>query len=117
MCSQLLEESRHWRATVEYHGSRGQQTVYLMDDGLMGGCSYWFIAHYQGQWPWDAIRDFDPGATVRMIAAGKMRLIKGRWPESVANMLAEPPHTAAPEPTATSRGHLVSFASPGGRVS
>jgi len=117
MCLPLLEEHRHWRATVEYHGSRGQQTVYLMDDGLMGGCYYWFIARYQGQWPWDAVRDFDPGATVRMIEAGKMRLVRGRWPESVLKMLAEPPHAAAPERAAESRGHLVSSDSPGGTVS
>jgi len=79
--------SRHWRATVEYHGSRGQQTVYLMVDGLIGGTYCWLIANSSSQWP-STERAYDAKATARMIEVGKMRLIKGRWPDIVLELLA-----------------------------
>jgi len=94
MSLELLEMSRHWRATVEYHGSRGQQTVYLMDDGLIGGAYCWLIADSSGRWP-TRERACDPKATARMIEAGKMRLIKGQWPGVVLELLAQPPNAAS----------------------
>jgi hypothetical protein len=87
---ELLETDRHWRATAEYHGSRGRQIAYLMDDGLIGGGYYWLIAHSPGQWPSAADR-YKPAATARMIEAGKMRLIKGQWPDVVLELLAQSP--------------------------
>jgi hypothetical protein len=99
----LWETSRHWRATVEYHGSRRQQTLYLMDNGLMGGTFYWFIAHYQGRWPWEAFRDYDTAATVRMIEAGKMRLVKGKWPDTVLARLVPPPNLPKPQESPSQR--------------
>jgi hypothetical protein len=42
---------------------------------------YWFIADHQGEWPWEAVRPYDPGATARMVEGGKMRLVKGQWPD------------------------------------
>ena len=78
---EALETVPQWRATVEYHGSHGRQTVCLMESTLMDGSHYWFIADYQGEWPWQAIRPFDPAATGRMVEGGKMRLVKGQWPD------------------------------------
>jgi hypothetical protein len=82
MSRELLETSRLWQATVEYHGSRGPQTVYLMDDGLIAGGYYWLVANNRTQWP-ETVRPYDPKATARMIEAGKMRLLKGQWPDLV----------------------------------
>ena len=84
-----LEMIPQWRATVEYHGSHGRQTICLMESGIMDGRHYWFIADHQGGWPWEAVRPFDPGATALMAEGGKMRLVKGRWPDIVSTILAQ----------------------------
>jgi hypothetical protein len=84
-----LETTPQWRVTVEYHGRRGRQTVCLMESRLTDGRLYWFIADYQGEWPWEAVRPFDPVATARMAECGKMRLVKGRWPGIVSTILAQ----------------------------
>jgi hypothetical protein len=81
-----LEELQDWQATVEYHGSQGQQTRCLLR-GRAPGWYYWFIADYQGEWPWQAAREYHPKTTARMVKLGAMRLVKGRWPDPVAAML------------------------------
>ena len=43
MSGHILESSGRWRATAEYHGSRGPSTAYLMDDGLIVGSHYWLV--------------------------------------------------------------------------
>jgi hypothetical protein len=93
MYQELFETSRLWRASVGYQGSRGPQTVYLMDDGRISGGYYWLIANNPAQWP-QIVRPYDLKVTARMIEAGKMRLLKGEWPEGVLEllgMLPEPP--------------------------
>jgi hypothetical protein len=87
MSRELLETSRLWRATVDYQGSRGPATVYLMDDGRIAGGCYWLIANNPTQWP-ETSRPYDPKATAHMIASGKMRLLKGKWPDVVLELLA-----------------------------
>lgn len=82
------EASPRWQATVEYDGHNGRQTILLMDDRLDKGRYYWFIVHYRGRWPWQAIRAFDARGTARLVAEGKIRLIKGTWPAVVADILA-----------------------------
>jgi hypothetical protein len=86
---ETLEKLQRWRATVEYHGTDGQQTLCLMEDGLVDGAYYWFIADYQGGLPWEAVRCYDPSSTVRMMEEGTMRLVKGQWPERVSPILAQ----------------------------
>jgi hypothetical protein len=103
MLLELLETGRHWRATVDYHGSRGRQTVYLMDDGLIGGGYHWLIADYLGQWPRTSCA-WDAQATARMIQIGKMRLIRGQWPEVILGLLAQPPSSTSSDQI--SRGSL-----------
>jgi hypothetical protein len=83
-----LEKLPHWQATVEYHGSQGEQIICLLQRGLLGEL-HWIIADYQGDWPWQAVREYDPIATARMVELGKMRLVKGQWPDTVADMLAQ----------------------------
>ena len=90
MSLEVLEADRLWRATAEYYGSRGQQIVYLMDNGSIGGGYYWLIAHSPEQWPSAADR-CNPETTARMIEAGKMRLIKGQWPDVILELLAQWP--------------------------
>lgn len=97
MYLQLLESNRHWRVTAEYHGSRGQQIAYLMDDGLIGGQHYWLITDGPDQWP-TMHRDCNPRTTARMIEAGKLRLIHGCWPNVVLNVLAAAPDSVSPDP-------------------
>jgi hypothetical protein len=84
-----LESIPHWRATVEYHGSHGRQTVCLMESRVIVGRHFWFITDYQGECPWEAVRPYDPGATARMVEGGKMRLVNGRWPDIVSAILAQ----------------------------
>ena len=90
MSGHILESSGRWRATAEYHGSRGPSTAYLMDDGLIAGSHYWLVATEHCQWP-SRVSAFDPSRTARMIEAGKMRLVKGQWPDVVLNFLAMAP--------------------------
>ena len=95
MSGHLLESSRRWRATAEYHGSRGPRTVYLMDDGLIGSSYYWLLTT-ERQWP-SAVWAYDHTSAARMIAAGKMRLVKGQWPDDVLKLLAMPPNSQTAE--------------------
>jgi len=96
MSGHILESSERWRATAEYHGSRGPSTAYLMDDGLIAGSHYWLVATERCQWP-STVSPFDPNRTARMIEAGKMRLVKGQWPDDVLKLLAMPPNSQTAE--------------------
>jgi hypothetical protein len=87
-----LERSRNWQATVEYYGSGGQQTICLLHDGIINGGHHWFIPDYAGARPWGTVRKFDPRAAARMVASGKMRLVKGQWPRSVVQQMKHQPH-------------------------
>ena len=84
-----LESIPQWRATVEYHGSHGRRTACLMESRIMDSRYFWFIADYRGELPSEAVRPFDPDATSRMVEGGKMRLLKGQWPDIVSTILAE----------------------------
>ena len=95
MSGHLLESSRRWRATAEYYGSRGRRTVYLMDDGLIGSSYYWLLTT-ERQWP-SAVWAYDHNSAARMIEVGKMRLVKGQWPDVVLNLLAMPPDAQSVE--------------------
>jgi hypothetical protein len=88
MFVELLEQNRRWRATAEYHGSRGQLIICLMDDGLIGGGYYWLFVSPQTKCPLSSI-DCRPGTTARLIEAGKLRLIKGQWPDEILTLLAQ----------------------------
>ena len=95
MSGHLLESSRRWRATAEYHGSSGPRTVYLMDDGLIGSSYYWLLTT-ERQWP-SAVWAYDHNSAARMIEVGKMRLVKGQWPDDVLKLLAMPPNSQTAE--------------------
>ena len=81
---EALEKTDSWQATAVYDGSQGRLTLCLLHDELTTGGFYWVVADYRGQWPWDAVRNFNPAATAHMVARGKLRLVKGHWPELVA---------------------------------
>jgi hypothetical protein len=87
-----LEELRHWQATVEYHGHHERQTICLLHSGVQGPY-YWVIADYRGEKPWEALREYDADATASMVEQGRMRLIKGQWPYTVATILAQAPRS------------------------
>ena len=95
MSGHLLESSSRWRATAEYHGSSGPRTVYLMDDGLIGSSYYWLITT-ERQFP-SAAWSYDHNSAARMIEVGKMRLVKGQWPDDVLKLLAMPPNSQTAE--------------------
>ena len=95
MSGHLLESSRRWRATAEYYGSRGRRTVYLMDDGLIGSSYYWLITT-ERQFP-SAVWSYDHNSAARMIEVGKMRLVKGQWPDDVLKLLSMPPNSQTAE--------------------
>jgi hypothetical protein len=86
---EALENTCRWRATVDYRGSQGLQSICLMED--WEGRYYWFIADFPGDWPWEAVRRWEPRATARMVQEGKMRLVKGEWPDVVCGIITSSP--------------------------
>jgi hypothetical protein len=98
MNREVMERSRHWRATAEYHGSRGLSVACLMADSLIEGQYYWFLTQFRGVQPWGSVRAFDAGVTACLVLAGKLRLLKGEWPAAVSRILQSGP-TVGPAQT------------------
>jgi hypothetical protein len=77
MTLNALEQSSDWMATVEYEGSRDLQTLCLLHDRFTTLGFFWLIPDFHGEWPWDAVRNFDPVATARLPPA---------WPRQASSV-------------------------------